>query len=79
MVKLLGETSGTVWGKQDLRGYFGKALTAFPGDRGIELLGFYQGVDSVLVHFQAKGRKGVEVMELNQEGKIRRAMTLWQP
>ena len=78
VIKLLGETSGTVSGKQNLREYFRKALAAFPGDIEIELLGVYQGVNSVLVHFQAKGRKAVEVMELNQEGKIRRAMTLSQ-
>ncbi len=79
VVKLLGETSGTVRGKENLREYFGKALAAFPGDIEIELLGAYQGVNSLLVHFQAKGRKAVEVMELNQEGKIRRALTLSQP
>jgi len=79
VVKLLGETSGTIRGKQSLREYFRKALAAFPGDIEIELLGAYQGVKSLLVHFQAKGRKAVEVMELNQEGKVRRAMTLSQP
>ena len=78
VIKLLGETSGTVSGKQNLREYFRKALAAFPGDIEIELLGVYQGVESLLVHFQAKGRKAVEVMELNEEGKIRRAMTLSQ-
>ena len=78
VVKLLGETSGTVRGKQNLREYFRKALAAFPGDIEIELLGVYQGVESLLVHFQAKGRKAVEVMELNEEGKIRRTMTLSQ-
>jgi len=78
VVKLLGESSGTVRGKQNLREYFRKALAAFPGHIEIELLGVYQGIDSLLVHFQAKGRKAVEVMELNEEGKIRRAMTLSQ-
>jgi ketosteroid isomerase-like protein len=79
VVKLLGEASGIVSGKQNLREYFGKALTAFPGDLGFELLEVYVGVDSLLVHFQAKGRKAIEVMELNREGKIRRALTLFQP
>jgi ketosteroid isomerase-like protein len=71
VVMLLGETSGTVRGKQNLRDYFRKALEAFPGDLNIELLDAYQGVDSLLVHFQASGRRAVEVMELNQEGKVR--------
>src|SRR5437773_11288390 len=79
VVKLLGETSGTVRGKENLREYFRKALAAFPGDIELELLGVYHGVNSLLVHFQAKGRSAVEVMELNEEGKVRRAMTLSQP
>jgi len=78
VVNLLGETSGTVRGKQNLREYFRKALAAFPGDIELELLGVYQGMNSLLIHFQAKGRSAVEVMELNQEGKIRRALTLSQ-
>ena len=78
VVKLLGETSGTVRGKQNLREYFRKALAAFPGDIELELLGAYQGVNSLLVHFQVKGRKGIEVMELNHDRKVRRAMTFSQ-
>jgi|SRR6185436_1235991 len=72
--RLLGDPSGTVRGKQNLREYFGKALAAFPGDPGIELLGVYQGIDSVIVHFQVRGRRGAEVMEMNGAGVVRRAM-----
>ena len=78
VVKLLGETSGTVQGKQSLREYFQRALAAFPGDLKIELLGVYHGVDHLLIHFEARGRKAIEVMELNQEGKVHRAMTFGQ-
>jgi ketosteroid isomerase-like protein len=77
--KLLSEPTGTVRGKQNLRDYFGKALAAFPGDLQIVLLGTYRGVNGRVVHFEAKGRKAVEVMELNSSGKIRRAMTFGQP
>jgi ketosteroid isomerase-like protein len=73
-VKLLPETRGTIRGRQDLRQYFLKGLAAFPGDLEIELLGVYRGVDSLVVHFQSKGRIGAEVMELDQDGKVRRAM-----
>ena len=76
VVVLLGDPSGTVWGKHHLREYFQKVLTAFPGPPETELLGVYQGVDCLLVHFQVRGRKGIEVMELNQKEKIRRAITL---
>jgi ketosteroid isomerase-like protein len=72
--KLLGGTSGVVRGKQNLRGYFTKALAAFPGDLGIELLGVYDGVESVVVHFQARGRRGAEFMEMDNDGLVRRAL-----
>ena len=72
--RLLGEASGTVRGKQHLREYFSKALAAFPGDLGLELLGVYRGVDSVVLHFQARGRRAAEVMEMNSDGVVRRAL-----
>jgi hypothetical protein len=78
-VKLLSEPTGTVRGKQALREYFRKALAAFPGDLNIVLLGAYRGVNSRLVHFEAKGRRAVEVMELDGNGKVRRALTLGEP
>jgi SnoaL-like protein len=74
VVKLLGEASGTVHGKKNLREYFVKALAAFPGDLGLQFLGFYQGVESVVVHFEVRGRRGVEVMEMNRAGLVRRAL-----
>ena len=78
VARLLGDPTGTVRGKENLREYFRKLLMAFSGPLEIELLGVYQGVDSLLVQFQSKGRKAIEVMELNHEGKIRRAITLGQ-
>jgi ketosteroid isomerase-like protein len=77
--KLLNEPSGIVRGRERLREYFRKALAAFPGDLQIVLLGTYRGVNSRLVHFEARGRRAIEVMELDGSGKIRRALTLGQP
>ncbi len=71
--KLLGETAGTVRGKQHLREYFAKALAAFPGDLRIELLGVYRGVDSIIVQFQARERRAAEVMEIDSDGVVHRA------
>jgi hypothetical protein len=79
VVRLLGEPTGTVRGKQNLREYFRKALAAFPGDLHIVVLGAYRGVNSRLVHFEANGRRAVEVMELDATGKVRRALTLGEP
>ena len=78
VVTLLGEPTGIVRGKQDLREYFRQALAAFPGDLQIVLLGVYRGVNTRLVHFEANGKKAIEVMELDSGGKVRRAMTLSQ-
>ena len=79
VVKLLGEPTGTVRGKVNLGEYFRKALAAFPGDLQIAVLGTYRGVNCRLVHFETRGRRAVEVMELDGHGKVRRAMTLGQP
>ena len=56
VVVLLGDPSRTERGKQHLREYFQKVLTAFPGPPDTELLGVYLGVDSLPVHFQVMGR-----------------------
>lgn len=79
VVHLLSDPSGTISGKQNLKEYFRRVLDAFPGELGIELVAVYQGVNSMLVHFQAKGRRAIEVMELDSQGKIHRALTLGQP
>ena len=57
-------------GKTESAGVFPKGVGGLSRDIELELLGAYQGVNSLLIHFQAKGRKAVEVMELNQEGKV---------
>ena len=74
VVHLLGETSGTVVGKEKLREYFQKVLVALPEEVELELLGVFGGVDSLVVHFQAKGGQGAELMKLNAEGKVHRAI-----
>jgi hypothetical protein len=74
VVRVLGETSGIVRGRASLREYFGKLLAAFPGSPELELLGVFRGVQSLVIQFQSKGRRAAEVMELNVEGKVRRAL-----
>ena len=77
--KLLARSSGTVTGKDNLRAYFQRILDAFPDDFGAQLLGVYEGVESVIVHFQAKGGEGAEVMELSPERRVRRAIAHGRP
>lgn len=76
--RLLGESTGIVRGKHDLREYFRKALAVYPGDLQLVLLGTYRGVTGRVIHFEAKGRRAIEVMELDASGKVRRAMTFAQ-
>ena len=54
--------------------YVQKILTVAPGDFALELLGVYEGVGSLIVHFKGTAVTAAEVMELNAEGKVRRAV-----
>jgi hypothetical protein len=72
--RVLGDPSGAVIGKRNLREYIQKILTRVPGDLGLALLGVYEGVDSMVVHFKSTGGTFAEVMEVNSEGKVRRAV-----
>ena len=73
VARLVGEASGTVRGKHNLREYFQKALAAFPGDPGIELRGVYQGLGSIVVLFELRGRRGAEFMEFDSDDAVCRA------
>lgn len=77
-VHLLGETSRVIKGKKDLTHYFKTALESAPGKIELELLNVFHGVDTLVVHFQSKTHKCAELMELNNEGKVRRAMAHFQ-
>jgi hypothetical protein len=72
-VHLFGETWRIIKGKEALASYFERGLAA-AGKIEFEFLGVFHGVDSLVVHFRSKEFKCAEVMELNGEGKVRRAM-----
>jgi hypothetical protein len=78
-VYLLGEEWRTIKGKRDLTQYFERGLAAVPGKIEFELLGVFHGTDSLVVHFQSKTHKCAEFMELNHEGKVRRAIAHIRP
>jgi ketosteroid isomerase-like protein len=73
-VHLLGDAFRTIKGKENLTRYFERVLAAVPGKIEFEFLGVFHGVDTLVVHFQSKMHKCAEFMELNHEGKVRRAM-----
>ena len=77
-VHLFGETWRMIKGKKDLAAYFERGLASSPGKIELELLGVFHGVDSLVVHFQSGAFRCAEVMELNGEEKVRRAMAHFQ-
>ena len=68
--KSLDDPSGKVKGKDDLRAYFAKALTAFP-DLKFEILNIFKGVSSLVIYYlSVKGLLAAEVFVLNDRGKV---------
>ncbi len=72
IVKLLGEPSGTIIGKDDLRVYFEKGLDTYPELR-FELIDVLVGVDSVTLYYRSvKSMLAAEVMLFDESGKVTR-------
>ncbi len=73
-VKLLGDPSGRVTGKQALRAYFTKGLTAYP-ELKFRLIDVLAGVSSVVLYYvNQKGTKTGEFMELDGDGNVTRVV-----
>lgn len=72
IVKLLGNSAGTVHGRAALRSYFAKGLAAYP-ELKFELHGVASGVDSVVLHYRSvNGLEAFEVMVLDRAGTVSR-------
>lgn len=73
VVKLLGDPSGTVRGKEALQAYFARALEAAPTLR-FDRLEVFEGVGSAtLCYWNAtRGVRVAEVHEFDARGRIRR-------
>lgn len=70
VVKLMGEQSGTIYGKDCLREYFEKGLSAYP-DLKFKLLRVLSGVNSITLYYRSVNEMlAAEVMILNKDGKI---------
>ena len=69
-VKLMGEESGAVRGKDRLRVYFEKGLSAYP-DLKFEHQKILKGVNSITLYYMSvNDLLAAEVMELDSENKI---------
>ncbi len=69
--KINNDPSGRITGKEALRAYFSRALTAYT-DLHFELYHVLEGVDSVVLYYKSVGnRLSAEMMVLNAEGKVK--------
>lgn len=71
---VLGINERSVRGKPALRDYFSRGLQLVP-DLNFMLERVYSGVNSVVVEFRTSdGRKGAELMEFGESGRVRRVI-----
>jgi hypothetical protein len=71
---LLGDPAGEVRGKAALRDYFARGLAAYPNLR-FDVFDVMWGLRSIVVcYVNQKGTKTAEVMELDDEGRVRRVL-----
>jgi hypothetical protein len=74
VIKLLGDESGTVRGKDALKGYFEKGLAA-QTNLWFEMLEVFAGVNSIVLYYKGRnGPPGTEMTVLNREDKIERVI-----
>jgi hypothetical protein len=72
--KILGDPTGTVRGKINLRRYFERGLEAYP-NLHFELLDVMYGLSSVVVCYKnQKGTNTAEFMEFDNDGKVTRVV-----
>lgn len=74
VVKLTGDSSGTLHGKAALRDYFSRGLSAYP-DLHFDLLRVLAGVDSVTLYYRSvNGLYAAETMQLGPDGLVTRVL-----
>ncbi|MFO1519661.1 MAG: nuclear transport factor 2 family protein [bacterium] len=70
VVKITGDPSGTLKGKEALKAYFTKGLSAYP-QLHFELLGAFTGVGSVVLHYKSvQNLTATEMMVFDENGKV---------
>jgi hypothetical protein len=74
IVTLSGQACGTLRGKAAVRAYWQMALQRHP-DLHFELLEVFVGISSlVILHKAVQGRRVAEVLFLNENGQVPKAM-----
>ena len=81
IIRIAGEPSGTLRGKEILRSYFEKALAAVPNLR-FELIAAYKGVDSIVLNYRSYRGDGsvlaAEVLIFGDAGKVIRGFANYE-
>lgn len=72
IIKVAGEPSGTLKGKQAVGAYWAKALQLIP-DLHFELITTLVGVNSITLYYKGARGLSAEVFHFNQDGKVTRA------
>ena len=74
IVQVMGEPSGTLKGKEEVRAYWAKALDRVP-DLRFELLDVFSGVNSMTIHYKAVfEKKAAEVLFFGADGRVTRSV-----
>jgi hypothetical protein len=72
IVKVAGEPSGTLKGKEAVGSYWAKALQLVP-NLHFELVTTLVGVNSITLYYNGVRGSSAEVFHFNQDGKVTRA------
>ena len=72
IIKMVGEPSGTLKGKQAVGAYWAKALQTYP-DLHFELVATLVGVNSITLYYNGVRGASAEVFHFNRDGKVARA------
>ena len=74
VIRLSGDQSGTLHGKDALRAYFQTGLDAYP-DLKFELLDVFSGVGSLTLHYRSVNNlTAAEVMIFDENGKVAKVL-----
>lgn len=74
VIKLMGNEEGSIIGKEALREYFLKGLSAYP-ELKFELIDILPGVQSVTLYYvSVNNLRAAEVMHINSDGKISKVL-----
>jgi ketosteroid isomerase-like protein len=71
---MAGEPTGTLVGRDSIRGYWAKALERIP-ELHFELIEVLAGVDSITIYYRAVlGKRAAEVLFFDDNGKVCRGI-----